>query len=907
MIIPPSTLGRLPLLPMARRLRLVHQQVPERAPHRWAFGWDSQRATLEFHKDNTFTCHRSGASGDLVDLAILYLTGAHDPGRAQEAAEWLSERLCAPSVWSPFSERSRRMVIHRRGRRNRWTDAVIQALTEPPGDLGPNVQEAMQALGALEVAWERWSVCMLAYEGEAIPCWMPGVPWLGQRVMRKPSGYFGGWTWRAARAHLEEPESGRLYIVDFDGDKTHGLPSIPLILRLCDALEQEGLPYRALVLSSFSHSPERAKVHLYFVADTPAGAEGPFRARHQYIEMAITRVVSGWTDVEPIEKLRLTRDLTTHQLTRLIRLPGFNKRKSHYASVIFDTQPGRSVAFDRLISNQPVTLEEPWADGVQRIWEFGPRCRLITRRQHGGEIHEVIREHGRAVWPVAHARDVETGAFGLQYRYKTVTGELRYDVLPARGWVDMDQADFAAADMATAGVQVVPGEGSGLAMALGQWAVRSEDAPLVRTVTRPGWHGHVYVNGAHVHGADWRWTGPRWRGQLRGDLSQWRDGLRHFQVDATRPLLLLAYGCALAGALLGPLAQPPFLLHLHGEAPQDVYDRARRLAWAVWFSPDLPHPDASRLQPHEALGFDGACLPLAEPRDNLAALLDLLDMRQPSPRHPTGQRTHGPRPERPLRLSLLTTGALPLGPALIHTRGDPARVGVLDLLPAAADLTPSARPTAFDRFTEACYGVAGHAWSRHLTRVGPEGHARLAVDLDQLAFHLTHLAPFPVAPRALRALALIGVALTDAHRAGLWPTDDPEPAVARLLLWACERLQRTWPRHTPAAAIAWDALRHVLRTRPAAFPTDAELNGAPPPQTALGVALIDETDRPGVTGVYGGVLSCQPMLNRSQTLRRFHVTAEQLLAWAQGRGLAQPYGGAPPPQEGRATARWCAR
>ncbi|MEO1269863.1 MAG: hypothetical protein AAFX99_17390 [Myxococcota bacterium] len=408
MIIPPSTLARLPLLPMARRLRLVHQQVPERAPHRWAFSWESQQATLEFHDDNRFTCHRSGVTGGLVDLAILYLTGEHDSARSSEAAAWLSERLHAPAVWSPFSERSRRMAIHRRGRRSRWTDAVVASITDPPGDFGPNVQETMQVVRALGIDWERWSLCMLVYEGEAIPCWMPAVPWLGQRILRKPSGYFGGWTWRTARGHLEEPESGRLFVVDFDGDKTHGLPSIPLLLRLCDELEQEGLPYRALVLSSFGHSPERAKVHLYFVADTPAGSEGPFRARHNYLEMTIHRLIEGWTDVEPLEKLRLTRDLTTQQLTRLIRLPGFNKRKSNSASIVFDLQLDRSVAFDHLISEQPITVEEPWADGVQRVWEFGPICRQTTRRQHGSTTHVTHRDHGLSVWPVAHARAGKT-------------------------------------------------------------------------------------------------------------------------------------------------------------------------------------------------------------------------------------------------------------------------------------------------------------------------------------------------------------------------------------------------------------------------------------------------------------------------------------------------------------------
>lgn len=444
----------------------------------------------------------------------------------------------------------------------------------------------------------------------------------------------------------------------------------------------------------------------------------------------------------------------------------------------------------------------------------------------------------REVYPVAQARSCDGLLQGVRYRYHDRHGVVAYAVLSSGAWVDKSPASKAATLAGAAGVQIEARSGVEWVMALGRWDGAQRTGARCLTVTaRPGWHRDggvwLYVNGSRIHGTPprggWAWAPGRLRGlrdQRGGSLAGWQAGVREL---VTTPGLALGLGVALAGALLRPLLAPSFTVHLYGRQGAGKSTTAY-VASSVWGGMEEWCTKWS--------GTGNRIEELAEARSGAVLILDELKLMKD--REEVGRTIHriadgrgrdrlasdsSPLPTRVWSVACLSTGENSLRSWLgeLHQGGHAVRgidVGIDPADPASMCSRDAAHAQAVERLAHEHYGHAGDVWAAHLAGLDAAEWERLRASWDGLCgLLLPQVEGDPEGARILRSLALIGVALGEAKKAGLI---DVELAPAEVVEWAIARVTLARGAVASPEERAWAQLLQAWESQPARFPTERE-------------------------------------------------------------------------------------
>lgn len=550
------------------------------------------------------------------------------------------------------------------------------------------------------------------------------------------------------------------------------------------------------------------------------------------------------------------------------------------------SEPGAPPGDDPPDDDDPDAGEVLWIDrpdGTRRGLEFGPRVAALQATAEGVQTTVL----GQQLWPLGHTIDVETGSYGVCYRYRDRAGKERRGVLEARSWTDKSPARAAACEMADAGVQVAPWKGVNLVMHLGEWGQKQERGQVIKTVARPGWHeGGVYV-GATCHGADWLVVGSGAR-ETRGELYEWRA---EASTLATTPGLKLALGASFAGALVGRLDCGGFLVHLAGGSSTGK-SRAAYLASSVWYGRRRAltwNGTANGLE--MALSeYDGACVVLDELKEGKPHHVAELIHRISDGRGRLRSNRQGTDTLRRKEWALcgISTGEVTVADYLGRMSQGGHTVRALDVRIRPGDCTTdAAHADKIDTMTARYHGTAGEAWGAYLAALSEEGWERLRARITSLQEAHRALAVCAEEVRTLKLLAVCVAALEEAYRADLfYGTIDP----GLLMQWAFAQVAESRGEATGPEARALLILREIMDTEPSRFPTPSIYRDQKG-QTVVGVAEAADASAKAQAGLpaedlayTGWIWTTEAMLKRSGCTQA-GCGPRQLIEWMASRGL----------------------
>ena len=510
-------------------------------------------------------------------------------------------------------------------------------------------------------------------------------------------------------------------------------------------------------------------------------------------------------------------------------------------------------------------------------WHFGATVRRIKTTHKDGQTDEDVSIIGADIWPTARTRAAENDAHGVAFDFRSEQGKRGTMIATADAWIgDRGTANRFAADAALAGVKVDPRSGADLAYALGWWSRLVEGAPTRTTVIRPGWHrSSVYVNGATVHGAPWHYTGASHRGQTRGTLDTWNAQIpRLARTHGTR----LALGVAYCGALLAPLGRSGWVLHLAG-ASTTGKTRAAKLGASVWFDPGKTSTWNGTANGIEQTleGYSGALVVLDEIKEAAPRQVgDIVHRISDNAGRVRSNRTGtGNQRQRTWSLTGLSTGETTVSDYLGAYAQGGHLVRCVDLwIERGEATTDAAHADEIDDFGRRCFGVAGDAFAQHLVE-NLDRFEYITRNAHDIADDLRDTAPDAEAQRVLGALALVGAAIIEANRAGVWPMDDAHATARQVIAWAMRKIVAERGDTTSPEERALRTLRELMQARPGLFPQDVDYATA---REAVGVWTA------------GQLHTTEGMLKSSETWRAAGVSPRRWLAWLAERGDARRLG-----------------
>lgn len=528
---------------------------------------------------------------------------------------------------------------------------------------------------------------------------------------------------------------------------------------------------------------------------------------------------------------------------------------------------------------RPELVEKPKVieiDAGSAIYRYGRR---VTRTKvvfdDGVATEDETIEIARDLEPIARTKDAEDGSHGCIVRYRTSEGHVRDLVAPCRAWSgDRSAANKFIAAAGDEGVQLRAMRGVQLAQALGEWHTLVEQAPMRTTVVRPGWHqdNDVYVNGTQVHGADWLYQGAGCRGQSKGSLDDWVDGIANV---VTTPGLLMALGVSFAGALMAPLGRSGWVMHMAGASTLGK-TKAAKLAASVWYDPSRYlctwNGTANGIESNLE-GFSGAVVCLDEIKEAAPkAVANIIHRISDNSGRVRSNRlgTTNLR-QRTWSLTGLSTGEVTvadyLGP---HAQGGHL-VRCVDLYVRRGEMCQSAEHA--DQIDELCrltWGTAGNAWAQYLVQ-HPERVKHCGVMAERITLMLEDIAPDAEAQRVLRQLALVAAALIEAECAGLWTCPMAEDVALDALSWAVSRVVEERGTVTSPETRALRVLLDLMESRPALFPHESEYQ-----RTHQVVGMRAD----------GAVYTTEGMLKGCPEFRATGVSARRFIGWMVEQGKA---------------------
>lgn len=496
-------------------------------------------------------------------------------------------------------------------------------------------------------------------------------------------------------------------------------------------------------------------------------------------------------------------------------------------------------------------------------------------------------------WPVSLTWTVETGQYGLRYRYVTRDGAVRHGHTSASAWMDRSASQTAGREAADAGVQVHTNKGSDFVEALGRWADWHPSPPQRALSIRPGWHlgdGQVYVNGDAVHGAPWFYGGPDFRSKRKGTLEGWQEGVREL---ATTPALKLALGLAFASPLIEPLRRDLFMVHIAG-ASRSGKSRAGFLAATVWYdSADyVPYNGTIKGMTLRVEGYNGALLVLDELKEIEAGPLGQLIHTITDGRSRTlAQRTGDAIQQiRHWHLLAISSGEVTMAERLGEDAQGGHGVRAIDVRIERGEATESRQHAqAIDRFRTRHYGLAGDAWVAHLRELDDEGWQDIARRAEDLGESLdAQVEGDPEAGSIVHSLALCAAALEVASLVGVLGSPFGPQDAKDLVTWALSRVKLERGRVTSPETRALQALIEAYEAQPGAFPREAEYRDAKRSSAVVGIA--EEAwgasgPVPQSQGVSGRIFTTEGMLKKSGLLARAGVGPRAFLDWCRAEAI----------------------
>jgi len=467
-------------------------------------------------------------------------------------------------------------------------------------------------------------------------------------------------------------------------------------------------------------------------------------------------------------------------------------------------------------------------------WEFGDTVLRIKATMNAkGEVDEECTPIAQAVVPIARTRDAEDGAHGVAYRYRTHEGRERDAVCPAGAWVgDRASSNAFAKEAAAEGVKIYPGNGALLGLAMGQWALHAADAPTMTSVIRPGWHdeGRVYVNGPSVHGAEWIYQGPKIRGETRGTLDEWRDGVAEL---ATTRGLLLALGVAFAGPLIALLRRPSWMVHYHTNSSRGK-TVAAGLAASVWYAQKhIAKWNGTAIGIEHLLeGYSGSVIVLDEFKDTPPKLISELVHRisDNAGRVRSNQSGSANLRRESWAVTAFSTGEISIADALGHRAQGGHLVRGMDIRLDYGDSTTSRdHAHALEDFCREQYGTAGDAWAAWLV-AHPDARRRCSDLADYVMDQCSTGIEDGEALRILRQIAVAGAALIEANAADIWrpnlrDSQSAEDLALDAVRWAIDGIVTERGDVISAEARALRTLTEMMESSPGMFPHETDVQG----------------------------------------------------------------------------------
>lgn len=730
-----QAIRRLDSFEVASALGIIHKQVKNPTPGRWAFRDSTSATYLQFYKDGSYQDHKRDIGGTCIDLVMQSLCHGyeHDQRYFKEAAERIAAHYNLWNDTEQIRQSGCQLAKRQSGFRSvaDYLTGALDAMTAngPANGWSGTVSQVDAFLKAFGLNRQAVTWAAIIQNTQSLG-WAPAVPWQGANVHSKPDprnpgrrSHFGGWTKEKAMSWAGHPSAMQIFCVDIDGDGEH-VASLELMSRLVFALKKRGIIPRAWVISTWNkdeNDTDRVKAHLYFVAKERASSEAVFRMYHDALESAMCSIINRWADVPEEEIAGLKRDMATQNISRVIRVPGIAKFRRDFSAVVYEINEHAIVDFKELLETANVIIQF-----ANRRYHFGEVCRVVTIKKTEDGTEEKPFTFGRNIWPLKNYRRVETGETGVVYRFHSTTGHVEYRNMAASAFVNKSRGQTACAEAGEKGVQIRPDTENTFASALGFWQ-HTGNGLSIQLVSTPGWHrdqdgNRVYVNGKEIHGArgwevDHNSVEIKRRSTRAGSFTEWRKRADSL-INTYGSVLCL--GQSLAGPLIDLLDLTPFTIHICGDTTHGKSTCAR-LAGSIWGNPKYT------FQSWDATGTgleiaaetaNGACLVLDElkrfgsDRDKLSKVVYGLNSTQG--RLKATSRSE-PAKQRSWRLTAISTGEI----SLYQYMGDYYQGGhgvrFLDIPTRPGDLTRDAKHAkAMDYLAHNLYGVVGQDWINFL-------------------------------------------------------------------------------------------------------------------------------------------------------------------------------------------------
>lgn len=859
-----QAIRRIPALDVGLALNIIHQQVKQLTPGRWAFVGSSDATYLQFYRDGSYQDHKRECGGSCIDLVMQSCAKDHEHYQRyfMDACTRIAEEYNLFETTEELRKVSFTLAKKTAKANNNSGSYLLDGLRAIAGyedghAIKGNWDESINHIdGFLSLLdLSRDTVTWAATPSkQASIGFVPAVPWQGSRVFSKIAkdgsvSPFGGWTQERANTHVDNAKSLRIFCVDVDGEGKQ-LARLDLLNRLTYNLKKIGLPTRCIVFSSWnetrsSKETDRVKAHLYFVAKERAKDAAQFKRWHQVIEAKIASIINRWNDLPDDEIAALKRDHATHNHSRIMRVPGIAKYGRDHGAVLYSAD--KQALVDLADIEETVDVNITYAN---KEFTFGDACYVtVTKEDKDGETKKTTIRFGSKIWPLLNYRRVEDGESGVIYRYETQQGDVEYRTMAADAFNNKNTGKSACADAQGKGVCLRPETDHTFANALGYWSYVSHGRS-VKLVRKSGWHQdkkskhRVYVNGESVYGAD-NWEVDRdseevrRRSSRKGTLQEWRSGVQSADnADGYKGAddLIKTYGVgfllgqSLAGPLIEILDLTPFTIHICGDTSHGKSTCAR-FAASVWGHPKYTFQswDATPTGIEIAAEtMNGACLVLDElkrfgnDRDKLSKLVYGLNSTQGRLKATAKSE---PAQQRSWRLTTISTGEY----SLYQFMGDEMYGGhgvrFLDVPTRIGDLTLNKQHAKdLDRLSYEQYGVVGDSWINFLTSSEDVGEKvwstyRQWLDITNEWTDNNELL------RIADNIAVIGTALTLASEAGILSWHNQ--TIESILQWAFGLIapeDRAGGSNPSERAVS--SLHRWFLTRPERFPKSNDLRGA---------------------------------------------------------------------------------
>jgi len=542
-----------------------------------------------------------------------------------------------------------------------------------------------------------------------------------------------------------------------------------------------------------------------------------------------------------------------------------------------------------------------------RRYSFGDWCQYSYEKSTGpgeDDVETIEVTFARHVWPESIYRHVDEDEHGVRFVYRSHAGELRRGVISADAFSSKASARSIADGLSKQGVQVSVGCAVDLAFGLGHWMEACDEPDVVRVTDTPGWHlgQEVYVNGDQIFGApDWHANEQaraieRRSGRV-GRYEQWVKGMeRLLSTNGLRAAL----GVSLAGPLVDLMHPHSFIVHFYGPSSSGK-STAGEVGASVWGTMGQAKNSwygTTTSKENLAEIADGSCLVLDElgqfqySDKKLSEVIYNISSDQGKTRSTTSGDL---QQQRAWKLTCISTGEIGMKDAVGHHRKGGQDVRMLDIPIDVGELTES-RTHSNDikqlvgemSADQAHAGVAGDQWISHLCE---EANMR-EIREQKRAEHVRLIDKWgdgtAETDRILQNIALVAVALTEAHSVGPdhlpglapWPTDETVDVVD----WMAQRAIGDRDARTPnerALRMLWEK----IETQPSRYPMAPSVEEDRSHGEIWGLMAHEETAQ-GDPFPTGEVYISSSTLKASDLPREAGIGVRSFLSWCCEHGYA---------------------